>query len=56
MQDLLFVALVVGFFALAVGAVWLCDRIVRAAAPPVEAADSIEPTSPSTPLITERTA
>ena len=49
MQDLLFVALVVAFFALAVGAVWLCDRIVRGAAP---AAESIERAD----LTTERVA
>jgi hypothetical protein len=43
MQDLLFVALVVAFFALAVGAVWLCDRVVRGAAPAVDPVESIEP-------------
>lgn len=52
MQDLLFVALVVAFFALAVGAVALCDRIVRAAAPAAEPIESIERTD----LTTERVA
>ena len=33
MQDLLFVALVVAFFAVAVGAVNLCDRIVHSDEP-----------------------
>ena len=52
MQDLLFVALVVAFFALAVGAVWLCDRIVRGAAPAAEPIESIERAG----LTTERVA
>jgi len=43
MLDLLFVALVVAFFAIAVGAVWLCDRVVRGAAPAAEPVESIEP-------------
>ena len=43
MQDLLFVALVVAFFAIAVGAVWLCDRVVRSAQPAAEPVGSIEP-------------
>ena len=29
MQDLVFIALVIAFFAIATGAVYLCDRIVR---------------------------
>jgi hypothetical protein len=36
MQDVVFIALVVLFFAIAVGAVQLCDRIVRSADVPVE--------------------
>jgi hypothetical protein len=28
MRDLIFVAVIVAFFALSVGLVWLCDRIV----------------------------
>jgi uncharacterized membrane protein len=42
MQDVLFVALVIGFFAIAAGAVWLCDRIVRGAAPAAETPVSVE--------------
>lgn len=36
MQDVIFLALVVAFFAIAVGAVKLCDRIVRAEELPSE--------------------
>ena len=36
MQDLIFLALVVGFFAIAAIVVQLCDRVVRGAEAPVE--------------------
>ena len=36
MQDLVFIALVIAFFAIATGAVYLCDRIVRAGEAPVD--------------------
>jgi hypothetical protein len=34
MEDLVFIALVIAFFATATGAVYLCDRIVRAGEAP----------------------
>ena len=36
MQDLIYIAIIFAFFAIAVGVVQLCDRVVRSADTPVE--------------------
>jgi len=47
MADLIFVALAVGFFAVCIGFVWVCDRIVGP--DPAPAADRPAASPPSEP-------